>query len=178
MPSLGHVAVGLAAGRWRAGDDLRVGPAAAFVLLATFPDVDVWAGRLAAGSPWLHRGATHSLPVAAAVGLAVALLLEGRRLRASTLVLAVGTAASHGLLDTVTHGGSGVMLLWPFSPRRWLAPWAPLPAAPMGTRLLSPRGVVVMGTELLLCAPLLAYALWPRTRRRRLATAGDASPPT
>lgn len=175
MPSLGHVAVGLAAGRLHAGPDRpRLAPTLAFTALSMFPDLDVLARAFGAGrgSPWLHRGALHSLLVAAAGGIAVALLSGGLgRPRARTAAAAALVAASHGLLDTFTRGGAGIMLLWPLSAERFLAPWRPLPAAPMGLSLLSPRGLDVLLLEALWFAPLLAYALWPRT-----LTPGRAGP--
>jgi len=42
----------------------------------------------------------------------------------------------------------------------------PIPVSPIGLRVLSARGLYVAGFELLLFAPLLAYAWWPRTNRR------------
>jgi inner membrane protein len=187
MPSIGHVAVGIAAGRWRAGHGeagaggwARLRCTAAYALLATFPDADAFARKLGAvpGSVWLHRGALHALPVALAAAVLVSLVLERGRLRAGPLLAAFAAAASHGLLDTFTHGGAGVMLLWPFSHVRWLAPWTPVPASPMGARLLSARGLAVMAEELALFVPLVAYALWPLRRGRSGAVgAADASPP-
>jgi inner membrane protein len=166
MPSLGHVVVGLAAGRLHAGRARpRLAPTLLFTALAAFPDLDVLARRLGAeaGSSWLHRGALHSLLAAAVAGLASALLPGGLgRSRARLAVTAVLVAASHGLLDAFTGGGGGVMFLWPLSAERFLAPWHVLPAAPMGLRFLSARGGAVALRELLLFAPLVLYALWPR----------------
>lgn len=171
MASLGHVVVGLAAGRWRAAHDsapppdrwLRLGATAISTLLATFPDADAWSRRLGAapGSVWLHRGALHALPVALAAAVIAWLVLERGRLRPGPLLAAFAAAASHGLLDALTHGGAGVMLLWPFSHARWLAPWTPLSEAPMGARLFSPRGLAVAALELAWLAPILVYAAWP-----------------
>jgi inner membrane protein len=79
-------------------------------------------------------------------------------------MLAVAVAASHPLLDAVTDGGLGVALLWPFSNERFFAPWRPLPVAPIGARMLSPRGLHVVLVEMLWSWPLLVWALWPRRR--------------
>jgi inner membrane protein len=82
---------------------------------------------------------------------------------------------SHPLLDTLTDGGLGCALLWPFSNERFFAPWTPLPVAPIGRNFLSAEGVRVAVTELILMAPLLAYAVWPARRaitRRRDPSAG------
>lgn len=165
MPSLGHVAVGLAARRYHADASRpRLAPTLAFTALATFQDLDVFARRFGAarGSPWLHRGALHSLVVAATVGVVAALLMGGLGSRWRTAATAVVTAASHGILDAFTGGGGGVMFLWPFSSQRFLAPWHVLPAAPIGLRFLSQRGLDVLLLEAAWFLPLLLYALWPR----------------
>lgn len=164
MASLGHLVVGLAGGRLQAGERPPLRSMLAFGALATFPDLDSGARLLGAGagSPWLHRGALHSLLLSAAAAALATLLLPGGRGRGFTFAVALATAASHGLLDLFTHGGNGVMLLWPLSAERFLAGWRPLPAAPMGLHLLSPRGISLMAREALLFSPLLLYALWPR----------------
>ena len=133
------------------------------------PDLDVlaWPLRAWRDSPWAHRGALHSLLAAAIIGALGALFLDRRGGHAVALLLAAGTAATHGLLDTITHGGNGVMLLWPFDLTRTLATWRPLPAAPIGARILSSHGLSLVAREALLCAPLLLAALWPRWGRPR-----------
>ena len=69
--------------------------------------------------------------------------------------------SSHALLDTLTDGGLGCALLWPFSDERFFAPWTPLPVAPIGRAFLSGEGLHVAAVELIALSPLLAYALWP-----------------
>lgn len=165
MPSIGHAIVGLAAGRWyaRAGGP-RAAAAAVFLALATFQDLDVLARGLGApaGSAWLHRGGLHALTTALLAGLAAAALAGGLgRTRAAMALAGALVAVSHGLLDTLTGGGAGVMLAWPITRERVLAPWSALPAAPMGLRLLSSRGAAVALREVVLFAPLLAYLAWP-----------------
>jgi len=73
--------------------------------------------------------------------------------------------ASHPLLDCLTDGGLGCALLWPFSNERFFAPWRPIPVAPIGPAFLSARGLRIAVTEVVLMAPFLIYALWPRARR-------------
>ncbi|HEX9051516.1 MAG TPA: metal-dependent hydrolase [Anaeromyxobacter sp.] len=167
MPSVGHVVVGLAAARGYAVDGAsRRAVTATFVALSAFPDLDVAARCLgaAAGSEWLHRGALHSLAAAAAAGIAAALAVGGLgRPRWAMAAAGALVAASHGLLDTLTGGGAGVMLLWPASAARLIA-WRLMPAAPIGVRIFSPRGAGVVLGELLRFAPLLVYALWPARR--------------
>lgn len=162
MPALAHAAVGLAAARLHSGRRApRLATAAAYVLLATIPDADAWARRLGAtrGSAWLHRGAAHALVSAIVAAAAVALLAGGLgRSRLETFLLGAATACTHGLLDTLTHGGAGVMLLWPLSTERFLAPWRPLAASPMLHRLLTPRGIELLLLEGALSLPLLWFA--------------------
>jgi inner membrane protein len=169
VPSVGHVAVGLAAARaGRTPEGLGRGAWA--LLLATLsllPDVDVVAFRLGIpyGAPLGHRGALHSLAFALVAGSLVGagastLGLPGIRVGLMSVMVLV----SHGLLDTLTDGGKGVALLWPLSTARYFAPWRPIPVAPIGARLLSHTGVALMAHETLLFLPLFALAAWPRRR--------------
>jgi inner membrane protein len=168
MASLGHIAVGMAAGRIAGGPR----PARAmvfFAALSLLPDVDVvgMAFGVPYKAPWGHRGATHSIAMAlllaAVVGLGAAAWgrPNGRR-AVGTGFLAALVLASHGLLDAMTDGGKGVALLWPFSLRRFFLPWRPIPVAPIGVDLVSWDGLQVMAWEALVFLPLFAFALWPR----------------
>lgn len=169
MASFGHVAVGLAAGALVAG-----GPGgsrrslalacAGFVALSLLPDLDVIAFRFGVPyeAPLGHRGASHALSVAVAIGGLVALWRPKVGLVAGLVV------ASHGLLDALTDGGRGVALLWPLSDERFFAPWRPIPVAPLGRRMLSARGIEVVLAEVLIFAPLWIAAIvrvWTGRRR-------------
>lgn len=175
MPSIGHLAVGLAAGRLHAGEDgPRARATVALTALALLPDLDGLSLvlRPGPGSAWRHRGASHALLVAAAAALLVTALVGGLgRSRWRMLATALAVAASHGLLDACTRGAGGPMLLWPFSAGRVLFPVAFIPASPLLPRLLTPRGVEVMLRELVVFAPLLLYAGWPRRRGAQRAGA-------
>lgn len=181
MPSVGHAILGLAAARaYAPSREVPWRTAATFLALALFPDLDVLLLRLHAhlGDAGLHRGASHALLVSAALGLAAAALGGQGRSRWAMLWAAVLTAASHPLADLFTGGGAGVMLAWPWSEARFLAPLRLLPAAPMGPRLLSARGLGVAARELLLFSPLLAWLAWARLRRPALAPARANARPT
>jgi inner membrane protein len=176
MASVGHVVVGMAAARFsRHRQATRWTPFGAAVLwsgLSLLPDLDVIGFRLGVHyeDPWGHRGATHSLMFA--LGVAVLSLVVAKAARLPLLrtsLLAFVVVSSHGLLDTLTDGGLGCALLWPFSDRRFFAPWTPLPVAPIGRAFVSGKGLRVAAVELVALSPLLVYALWPARR--------DASPP-
>ena len=172
MASFGHVAVGMMAGRiWARGEPAPALARAmsAFSALSLAPDLDALGFRvgIAYSAPLGHRGATHSI-LAALLLASVAASLEPlpRRERARLWLLCALVALSHGLLDSLTDGGLGVATLWPFSAERFFAPWSPIPVAPIGARgMLSARGLHVVGTEMLLFAPLWLWALWPRRDR-------------
>jgi len=170
MASFGHVAVGMALARFRATDAplRRLAPRMlVYAALALLPDADVIAFALDIpyAATWGHRGASHSLFLAALVALGVAAMaraVRGPALSAGLLTfVAVG---SHGPLDAMTTGGLGAALLWPFEHARHFFPWRPIPVAPIGAGMLSARGVYVVAMEVLLFLPLWAYALWPRRR--------------
>ena len=125
--------------------------------LAMLPDLDVIGFALGVhyGDPWGHRGAAHSLLIAAALGVALSAIARRRNLPLGrTALFTVAVLASHGLLDTMTDGGLGCALLWPFSLTRYFAPWRPIPVAPIGLDFLSPYGAIVSAIELALFGPL------------------------
>jgi inner membrane protein len=144
--------------------------------LSMLPDADVigFAVGVRYGDAWGHRGATHSFAFCVALGTLLGLIAGQRgapatpfrRNAAGTALLASLVLASHAVLDTLTDGGRGCALFWPFSDERHFAPVRPIPVAPIGLRFLSARGLRVALTELVLFAPLFAYALWPRRRGR------------
>jgi len=136
--------------------------------LSLAPDLDVIGFRFGIryGDPFGHRGATHSLLVAALGGFLVSLLAGKMSSRRGPLaLLCAAVLASHGLLDTLTDGGLGIALLWPFSTERYFAPWRPIPVAPIGARMLSARGLRVLLIETLQFIPIFAMALWPGSKR-------------
>ena len=153
-----------------AGLGQRVIPApilAAGAILAMAPDLDVFGMRLGIAS---HRGVTHSLAIAGAIGLGFALL--HRRLRAGFLVTFLflfAAVASHGALDAFTNGGSGIEFLWPFSDERTFAPWRPVEVSPLGIRgFFTARGVEVLKSEVIwIWLPVLALAAALYAARRK-----------
>ena len=170
MASVGHVAVGMAAARvYHHGRVPRWSSLALWSALSLLPDVDVIGFALGVeySDPWGHRGATHSLIASAAIGLAVGLAARWLKLSAvRTALIATVLLASHSVLDTMTDGGLGCALFWPFDLTRYFAPWHPIPVAPIGLDFFSPYGGFVSLTELVLFSPVLLFAL----RSRRVVT--------
>jgi inner membrane protein len=137
----------------------------AWSALALLPDADAIGFGLGIryADEWGHRGATHSLVFAACIAGVGGLVTRAKRAKTTAWVFAV--VASHPLLDTLTTGGLGCALFWPFDLTRYFAPWRPIPVAPIGLAFLSERGLWVALVELVLFLPLFAYALWPRAHR-------------
>lgn len=113
MATLGHVAVGVVAARWRASWAEAPPLAASMVgisALSVLPDADFVAFMVGIpySHPFGHRGMTHSLLFAALVGVLVALGLRLRRRPVRIDALAGLVVASHGVLDAMTTGGLGV----------------------------------------------------------------------
>lgn len=122
-------------------------------LLAVLPDADVIAYVFAVPhhSLWAHRGISHSLLVAGLVAALVTVWAR-RRVPLPALRLWVCLAlamASHGVIDTLTVGGEGVALLAPIDATRYLAPWRPMPASPIGLAFFSRRGLWTLEAEML-----------------------------
>src|SRR5947209_19027247 len=104
-----HALLGLALARVVTA---RPRPAAFWLLaglLPVVPDFDAFSPAHY-GSPWGHRGFTHSLPFALGLGLAAAgLTFRYFRVRFWPLFgLFFAAAASHGVLDALTTGGFGI----------------------------------------------------------------------
>ena len=131
------------------------------------PDADTVGFAL--GIPYAHalghRGASHSLVMAAVGSVALALLLRGTLPFGRTALFAFLALGSHSALDAFTDGGLGAALFWPFTSERYVAPVQPIPVAPIGAGMLSARGAYVLLFELAMFSPLIAYGLWPRARR-------------
>jgi inner membrane protein len=173
MASLGHIVVGMAAARVESRDAVRTRPAFAAMLfwaaLSFLPDADVIGFGLGVRyeDPWGHRGATHSLAFSVALGGAIgALAPRFGHPALRTGIMAALVVASHALLDTLTDGGLGCALFWPFDLTRYFAPWTPLPVSPIGLGYLSPYGLYVATVEATVFAPLLLYALARRSTSR------------
>lgn len=168
MASIGHIALGLAAGRFYSG---RVEPSAranrTMALLAALsmvPDLDVIGFFLGVDydAPFGHRGFTHSIlfsALGAGIAIAFAKRLQLRPGPLAALIFAV--LLQHPLLDMLTNGGEGCALFFP-SNERYFFPLTPIPVAPIGLAFLSKTGLLVMAVEAFMFAPFFLYATWPR----------------
>ena len=107
------LALGLAVGR----KTISLRLIAAGVIATIAPDFDTIAFKLgiAYADQFGHRGASHSLPFALAVGVLGAMVAPWlRTTRWRALLFLAFCTASHPLLDALTNGGLGVALLWPW----------------------------------------------------------------
>jgi inner membrane protein len=164
MASVGHLAVGIAAGRVYRRDLAEPRAPLASMLfwsaLSFLPDADVIGFSLGVqyADAWGHRGASHSLVFALVLGAAIGALAPlVRRPALSTGIIAIIVLASHGFLDTLTNGGLGIALFWPFDHTRYFAPWTPIPVSPIGFGFLSPYGMFVAVVELVMFSPLFWF---------------------
>lgn len=142
-------------------------------LLAVAPDLDTWAMRVLGiphASILAHRGFFHSpffLALFSAALAAVVARRQSRRAAAWLAVLWAGCAVTHPLLDALTDGGYGVMLLVPFSEARLFFPWRPIHVSPLSVSRFFERAGAILRSELPFCVGAVAMGvsgLWVRTR--------------
>jgi len=144
------------------------------ISFSILPDLDIIAFRLgiAYGSPYGHRGFSHS--AVAALLLSTATVPLARALKARPLVVfwfLSLSMLSHGILDALTRNATnGVALFWPFSTERVLFSFRPIQASPISVqRFMSERGLQVLWSEMVwVWTPLLAIGLVGLLVRRRM----------
>ncbi len=109
MASLGHVAVGLAVARAHEGR-FKWKAAVAFATFSLVPDLDVIAFRFGIpyAAPFGHRGATHSIVFALAMGVAAWLLTRSWK---STLAQTVVVLSHSRRLPLIIAAGRPSMRL-------------------------------------------------------------------
>ena len=151
--------------------------------MAMLPDADVFFTPLGSHDSIVagHRGASHSLLMAASIAVAGGLLARRYGWNGVRTMLAVMLAiGSHGLLDALGEGGRAIPLFWPLSDHRFRAPWQFLPDAPRGLKFISWHGLVDAVLEFVYFLPVTILALWPRAGVRvpyLEVVAGGASEP-
>ncbi len=137
-------------------------------ICAGIPDLDVIGFRFGVGGHllWGHRGFTHSFVFAALLsGIVVAVAFQDaqwQHLRAALWLFFFLATASHGILDAMTNGGSGVAFFAPFDNTRYFFPFRPIAVSPIGIRpFFSQRGLVVLASELIwIWLPSLLFAVF------------------
>ncbi|MEP2100931.1 MAG: metal-dependent hydrolase [Parasphingorhabdus sp.] len=146
---MSHAAVPIAGALLLGRSRLPVPVIATGIVFAMLPDADVigFGFGIDYADSWGHRGASHSLLFAAiAALLAVALIRPQRYVTAGLFLFAA--MASHGLLDTLTNGGLGAALFWPWDETRHFAPATPIAVSPIGiSDFMSMRGMKVLQSE-------------------------------
>jgi inner membrane protein len=144
------------------------------VSFSMLPDLDSIGFRLGVpyGSPFGHRGFSHS--IVAALLLSMAAMPLARALKARPVVVfwfLSLSMLSHGVLDALTRNPTnGVALFWPFSAERILFSFRPIEASPISLqRFMSERGLQVLWSEMVwVWMPLLAIGLIGLLVRRQI----------
>lgn len=169
MPSIfSHAAAALALGQASTEEKMPARFWVLTALCAMVPDVDAISGfafRLRGDSMFGHRGLTHSLTFALLLSLLVVRLAFPKTKTFSQRWWLLVTyffvvTASHGLLDMLTNGGSGVALFAPFDATRYFFSWRPIEVSPIGLRFFSRRGLEAFESEFVwVWIPSLALVL-------------------
>ncbi|WP_164117890.1 metal-dependent hydrolase [Sphingorhabdus sp. Alg239-R122] len=172
MPTImSHAAVPIAGALVLGHGRLTTAVVATGIVLAMLPDLDVigFGMGIEYGEAWGHRGASHSLLVAAICGLLAAALLRPAHFKTVALYLFT-CMASHGILDAFTNGGLGAALLWPFDDARYFAPYRPVEVSPIGNSFFTGRGLAVLWSEFFtIWLPLAGFVVLVLAMKRVLA---------
>lgn len=153
MPTfIGHAVTGLALSATISQklQFLRIGILS--IVCSVAPDIDAIGFKF--GIPyqhWLgHRGFSHSIVFAAALGLIASLFVHENSTKRRWLLFGVLFASGlvHDVLDAMTNGGLGVAFFSPFNDSRYFLPWRPIEVSPLSLRrFLTSRGISVMMSE-------------------------------
>jgi inner membrane protein len=142
-------------------------------LLAVAPDFDTFAMRafdIPYGSFFSHRGFFHSQFFLILFSAALAALVAGRhswRAVTALTLLWASCAVTHPLLDALTDGGSGVMLLFPFSEARLFFAWRPIHVSPLSIARFFMKAGYILRSELPFCIAAIAIGVAGLLARRR-----------
>jgi inner membrane protein len=148
-------------------------------LLAVAPDLDTFAMRafqIPFGSFFGHRGFWHSPFFLVLFSAALAACVAGRRSKRTVVYLAVmwaGCAVTHPLLDALTDGGSGVMLLFPFSQARLFFPWRPIHVSPLSILRFFTRAGYILRSDAPFCVGAIAIGVSGLLAQSRLSSSCD-----
>jgi len=139
-------------------------------LAGVAPDLDTYLMLglgIPRGSLFSHRGFFHSPFFLAILAFAVAALAAKGPVRLMLGGIWACAAITHPLLDMLTDGGSGVMVLFPFSESRLFFPWRPIRVSPLGIARFFDRAGEILLSELPFCAAALILAFVALITRRR-----------
>lgn len=134
-------------------------------LIAVFPDFDAILMRIfdiPYRSFWGHRGFFHSpffLILFSALIAAFVAWRSGRMIVLWLTLLWSCAAISHPLLDMLTDGGAGVMLLFPFTEARLFFPWRPIHVSPLDISRFFDAAVYILRSELPFCLAAVTIGL-------------------
>jgi inner membrane protein len=145
-------------------------------VLAVAPDLDVDVPRLL-GLPHTsffgHRGVFHSPLFLILMAAVLAAIVARHAPRAFGPLAALWAACmiTHPLLDALTDGGAGVMLLLPFSTARVFFPWRPIHVAPLSAARFFRSPGYILSSEMPFCVAAAAIGVTSLLliRRRSLA---------
>jgi inner membrane protein len=118
-------------------------------LIAVAPDLDtplMFALDIPHGSLFAHRGFFHS-PFFWALLCSALAVAVARRVWLPVAALWTAAAITHPLLDMLTDGGSGVLLLFPFTEARLFFPWRPIRVSPLGIVRFFDRAGEILWSE-------------------------------
>jgi inner membrane protein len=145
-------------------------------LWAAAPDLDtplMFGLGIPRASIFSHRGVFHSpffLILAAALLAAVVAGKHGCRATAWLTLMWAVSAVTHPLLDMLTDGGSGVMLLFPISTERYFFPWRPIRVSPLTIARFFDRAGPILWSELPFSAAAVSVGVLALLLRKRGTT--------
>jgi len=112
---------------------------------------------LGRGTIYAHRGVFHSAAFLTLASAILAASIAGRHVRSwvALWLLWSACAITHPLLDMLTDGGSGVMLLYPVTAHRYFFRWRPIHVSPLSIMQFFGRAGYILKSE----APFSVAAL-------------------
>ena len=140
-------------------------------MLAVAPDFDTFVMRafdIPYDSFFGHRGFFHSPFFLVAFSGALAATVARRHSRQAIAYLALTwaiCAITHPLLDALTDGGSGVMLLFPVSEARLFFPWRPIHVSPISISRFFTKAGYIPRSELPFCIAAMAIGMAARSAK-------------
>lgn len=116
----------------KASSKLLIGLA---LISSCLPDGDILFHNMGVpyGSPFGHRGFTHSILFAVIWSALLIVIFNSLRDWRSYFILFFSTV-SHGIIDAMTTGGKGIGFFIPFMDDRFFLPWRFIKVSPMSIR--------------------------------------------